>query len=66
MQELELLDKCNLLEWFVENYTNFGASLEIVSDKSQEGSQFIKGFGGLGGILRYSVDFNDDYDEYID
>lgn len=31
--------------------------MEIVTDKSQEGSQFVKGFGGIGGILRYRVDF---------
>lgn len=33
-----------------------GAVLEIVTDKSQEGSQFVRGFGGIGGILRYKVD----------
>jgi hypothetical protein len=27
-----------------------------VTDKSQEGSQFVRGFGGVGGILRYKVD----------
>ena len=32
-------------------------ALEIVTDRSQEGSQFCKGFGGIGGILRYRVDF---------
>ena len=31
--------------------------MEIVTDRSQEGSQFCKGFGGIGGILRYRVDF---------
>ena len=38
-----------LLEWFANNYKTFGATLEIVTDKSQEGSQFVKGFGGIGG-----------------
>ena len=23
----------------------------------QEGSQFVRGFGGIGGMLRYKVDF---------
>lgn len=32
------------------------ATLEIVTDKSQ-GSKFVKGFGRIGGILRYPVDF---------
>ncbi|CAD6197655.1 unnamed protein product [Caenorhabditis auriculariae] len=34
----------------------FGAALEIVTDKSQEGAQFVRGFGGIGGLLRYRVD----------
>ena len=46
---MELVDTMNVLEWFADNYTNFGVTLEIVSDKSQEGSQFAKGFGGIGG-----------------
>lgn len=47
-----------------------GATLEIVTDKSQEGSQFVRGFGGVGGILRYKVDLQnlnvDDDAEPID
>uniref|UniRef100_A0A8C0T289 Eukaryotic peptide chain release factor subunit 1 n=1 Tax=Canis lupus familiaris TaxID=9615 RepID=A0A8C0T289_CANLF len=56
-QEHELIESMPLLEWFANNYKKFGATLEIVTDKSQEGSQFVKGFGGIGGILRYRVDF---------
>jgi peptide chain release factor subunit 1 len=55
--ELEVLEKISLLEWFANNYKRFGASLEFVTNKSQEGSQFCKGFGGIGGLLRYRVDF---------
>ncbi|ETW85385.1 hypothetical protein HETIRDRAFT_379314 [Heterobasidion irregulare TC 32-1] len=46
-----------LLEWFAEKYKEFGANLEFVTDRSQEGAQFVKGFGGIGGLLRYKVDF---------
>jgi hypothetical protein len=35
----------------------FGAKLEFITNKSQEGAQFCKGFGGIGGILRWKVDF---------
>jgi len=56
--ELEVVDKLSLLEWFANEYKRFGAVLEFVTNKSQEGSQFCKGFGGIGGILRYQVDFN--------
>ena len=48
-----------LLEWFAEKYKEFGATLEFVTNKSQEGSQFVKGFGGIGGLLRYKVAFED-------
>lgn len=55
--EMEVLDKMPLLEWMANNYKTFGALLEIVTDKSQEGAQFCRGFGGIGGLLRYKVDF---------
>jgi len=55
--EMELVESQPLLEWFANNYKSFGATLEIITDKSQEGAQFVKGFGGIGGILRYQVDF---------
>lgn len=56
-ETLEVVDCQPLLEWLANNYTSFGTSLEFVTDKSQEGAQFCKGFGGIGGILRYRVDF---------
>ncbi|KAK3606065.1 hypothetical protein CHS0354_006409 [Potamilus streckersoni] len=55
--EMELIEQMPLLEWFANSYKNFGATLEIITDRSQEGAQFVKGFGGIGGILRYQVDF---------
>ncbi|XP_060076550.1 eukaryotic peptide chain release factor subunit 1 [Ylistrum balloti] len=69
--ELELSEQMPLLEWFANNYKKFGATLEIITDKSQEGAQFVRGFGGIGGILRYQVDFQvfntptfDDYEDF--
>jgi len=65
--ELETVEKIQLVEWFANNYKNFGAQLEFVTNKSQEGTQFVKGFGGIGGILRYKVDFMEhDYDDEDD
>lgn len=62
--ELEIVEKVQLLEWFATNYKQFGATLEIITDRSQEGSQFCRGFGGMGGILRYKVEFTleEDFD----
>lgn len=54
--DMEIVETMPLLEWFANNYKNFGAALEIVTDKSQEGAQFVRGFGGIGGLLRYRVD----------
>lgn len=54
---LDVIDEMPLLEWLANKYKSFGAKLEFVTDKSQEGSQFCKGFGGIGGLLRYQVDF---------
>jgi len=55
-QDYELKEKVPLIEWFAENFKNFGCSLQFVTDKSQEGSQFVKGFGGIGALLRYTLD----------
>ncbi|CAL9738125.1 eukaryotic peptide chain release factor subunit 1 [Monosporozyma servazzii] len=69
-KEMDLIEEKPLVEWLAENYKNYGATLEFVSDKSQEGSQFVTGFGGIGGLLRYNVNFeqliDDSDDEYYD
>ncbi|KAH0830360.1 eukaryotic peptide chain release factor subunit 1 [Lanmaoa asiatica] len=63
-------DPQSLLEWFAEKYKDFGTNLEFVTNRSQEGAQFVKGFGGIGGLLRYKVDMtnlasmDDDEDEF--
>lgn len=71
-QEMEVIDQGSMLEWLAEKYRDFGATLEFVSDRSSEGNQFVKGFGGIGAILRYALnfeqlaDFDDDEDEFYD
>lgn len=54
--DYEVQEKLSLLEWFANEYRRFGCTLEFVTNKSQEGSQFCRGFGGIGGILRYQLD----------
>ncbi|GLT51193.1 hypothetical protein SLA2020_490920 [Shorea laevis] len=63
--ELEVGEKVPLLEWFANEYKWFGCSLEFVTNKSQEGSQFCRGFGGIGGILRYQLDMRE-FDDLSD
>ena len=70
-QEMEVVDQGAFIEWLAEKYNDFGANLEFVSDRSSEGNQFVKGFGGIGAILRYKVNFEqladyDDEDEFYD
>ncbi|RPA87010.1 eukaryotic peptide chain release factor subunit 1 [Ascobolus immersus RN42] len=69
-QEMEVVDQMPFLEWLAEKYKDFGATLEFVSDRSSEGNQFVMGFGGIGAILRYKVNFEqlaeESDDEYYD
>ena len=70
-QEMEVIDQQSFLEWLAEKYRDFGATLEFVSDRSSEGNQFVRGFGGIGAILRYKLNFEqladlDDEDEFYD
>ncbi|XP_055334035.1 eukaryotic peptide chain release factor subunit 1-like isoform X2 [Paramacrobiotus metropolitanus] len=49
---LEEDEKMGLLKWLAYEHKNFDATLEIVTGNSPEVSQFVLGFGGIGGILR--------------
>mmetsp|Transcript_39981 Transcript_39981/g.35674 ORF Transcript_39981/g.35674 Transcript_39981/m.35674 type:complete len:439 (+) Transcript_39981:70-1386(+) len=75
-EELETEDTALLSEWLAENYNEFGAKLYFITDKSSEGFQFVKGFGGLGANLRYKLELDalnadnfdakeDDEDDFI-
>jgi len=55
---LEIIEKSPVVEWFADNYKSMGLNLQLVTDNSQQGSQFVKGFGGVGGLLRFKVDFS--------
>nr|WQM87034.1 conserved eukaryotic peptide chain release factor [Marseillevirus cajuinensis] len=51
------------VDWIAENFKDFGCRLEIVSPNTPESQQFLKGFGGVGGILRYPVEFFQEEEE---
>lgn len=63
---LDIVSKVDLLEWVTENYKTKQAKLSIVTDRSQQGSQFVKGFGGIAGILRYQVNLDEEDFEDLD
>lgn len=56
-EELEIISDQLFIEWLAEHYQEFGTRLEFVTDKSSEGAQFVRGFGGIGALLRYKVNF---------
>lgn len=55
--EMEIVSEKPFLEWLAESYKDYGTTLEFVTDRSSEGAQFVKGFGGIGAMLRYKVNF---------
>jgi peptide chain release factor subunit 1 len=61
----EVVEREPFLDWISQHFREFGTRLHLVSDKSAEGTQFVAGFGGIGSLLRYRVDFAgfDDGDE---
>ena len=57
--DLEIVESDSLGDWLCVNYQHFGCKIELISDKTQEGFQFVKGFGGIGGCLRYKIDLDE-------
>ncbi|AEA38972.1 eukaryotic release factor 1 (nucleomorph) [Cryptomonas paramecium] len=50
---VEIKEKEYFLSWIINNRNCFGATVFLITNKTPEGSQFVKSFGGIGGILRY-------------
>lgn len=67
---MEVIDSMPFLEWLAEKYRDFGAQLELVSNRS-EGNQFVRGLDGIEAIPRYALNFeqlnaDEDGDEFYD
>lgn len=60
--ELEVRQSEPFVDWIAANYKSYGTQLEFITDRSQEGAQFVRGFGGIGGLMRYELSF-DVFDE---
>lgn len=50
------------LEDIINNCQEKGTELITISINTAYGSQFLKGFGGFGGILRYEIN-NEQFEE---
>jgi len=68
----KVVSSVSLVDWILEHYKEFGVTLQLVSDQSSIGCQFVKGFGGIGGFLRFEVDLpsltitpEEDDEEYV-
>lgn len=57
---MEVISQEPALEWLLENYKKHKCELEMVSDRSSVGTQFVKLTGGMGAILKYKVDLGED------
>ncbi len=63
---VEIISSVSLLEWLVDTYaggtmsssssSSSSVTIRLVTDTTPEGAQFVAGFGGLGGLLRYKMD----------
>jgi peptide chain release factor subunit 1 len=58
--EYDLIESILFIDWIANNYQKYGTNIEFISDGSPEGNQFIKGFSGIGGLLRWKVEFDND------
>lgn len=45
-----------LVDWLLESTSLNGANLQLISDETSQGSQFVLGFGGIAGLLRYRIE----------
>lgn len=71
--ELEVRESEPFVDWIAAHYKDYGTTLEFITDRSQEGAQFVRGFGGIGGLMRYELTFEhfdepdeDDLDDFED
>lgn len=57
--ECDVISSEPLVDWLLMNYKKYGIQIEFITDKSSDGFSFVKGFGGIGGFLRYKVDVDE-------
>jgi peptide chain release factor subunit 1 len=63
---MEIKDSVEWIDWIAENYKKFGTNLEFVTDRSAQGTQFVQGFGGIGCILRWNMQFEEEFEDVED
>lgn len=56
--DFDIEEKEALVDWLAEHHRDFGSEIVFITDSSPEGSQFVKGFGGLGGFMRFKYEID--------
>lgn len=56
--DFDIEEREALVDWLAEHHRDFGSEIVFVTDCSPEGSQFVKGFGGLGAFLRFKYELD--------
>jgi len=54
------IENISFVDWIAQHYGDYGTQLEFITDSSPEGTQFVKGFGGIGGILRWKCEWTEE------
>ena len=44
-----------LIDWLCDHHRDYGCELHLVPGLTSLGTQFVRGFGGIGGILRFAL-----------
>lgn len=52
-QKAELLEEVDYIDYVIEQAHPYGTEVRVVSIETPEGEQFLKSFGGIGGLLRF-------------
>lgn len=52
-EKIDFLEQVDYDDWMMEKAEATSAKTKIISTETTEGEQFLKGFGGVGAILRY-------------
>jgi len=60
---LEVIETYAFIEWVTQNQHADTVTLQIITDETPEGKQFCKGFGGVGGLLRWQMEFEPSVNE---
>lgn len=52
-----------LIQWLIDQVPLHGARIDLVTDRSTLGAQFARGFGGVGAMLRYGYQVEEEEED---